>query len=60
MYEIFVQVLTEMGGKATNKAMLTALGWDKDEYKLARYGLITAGKIKQYRCRGGGVELIKG
>jgi len=59
MFEKFVEVLTELGGKATNKAMLSKLEWTKEEYLNVRSGLVQDGVVKVAKGRGGSVVLVK-
>lgn len=59
MLEKFIEVLTSFGGKATNKAMLEALGWEKNEYLNLRSAMVADGQIKLAKGRGGSVVLVK-
>lgn len=59
MLEKFIEVLTSFGGKATNKAMLEALGWEKDEYLTLREAMVQDGLLKIAKGRGGSVVLIR-
>jgi hypothetical protein len=59
MLEKFIALLTSFGGKATNKGMLEALGWEKDEYLNLRAAMVADGVIKLAKGRGGSVVLVK-
>lgn len=58
MYEDFLDKLREHGGRATNKAMVEALGWDRGDYMAIRQTLLDRGLVKLNRGRGGSVVLV--
>lgn len=58
MYEDFLDALRSFDGRATNKAMVEKLGWDKGDYSAIRQTLLDRGVVKLSRGRGGSVLLV--
>lgn len=59
MYEQFLNALKALGGRATNKQMLEALGWNKVDYIHTKEALKIMKQVKSVRCRGGAVALFE-
>lgn len=56
--QVFIVALEKLGGKATNKALKEALGWNMAEYIVVKRELAEKGVIKLGRGRGGTVKLV--
>jgi type I restriction enzyme M protein len=59
MYEKFLEILQNLGGRSSNRVMMEITGWEKNEYLSVRDALVADKKIKLGRGRGGSVILIE-
>lgn len=59
MQKDFLATLDLLGGKVPNKSLRLALAWELEPYNRVRDELRAQGKVASYRCRGGGVVLVK-
>src|SRR5215212_1270577 len=55
----FIKCLQSFGGRSGNKALSSALGWDDEFYSRVQAQLISEGKIRSGRGRGGSVSIVE-
>jgi hypothetical protein len=57
---VFIRNLADLGGRASNATLISAVGWDEAQYRKIHSELLEQGEIRKGKGRGGTVSLVEG